>query len=152
MKNNEHIFYTKYCDEVDENYFEEFDDYMIWCDVKASLELFIRNNCENGLIVCGKFGGWNGTFDGGKICDSFSDVMGAVEDCAYIKLYENKGHLYLRGTHHDGTNEVEIKALSERGREYADNHWEMDDRTVHKNIWNNNFLCHLPHLSRNYEY
>lgn len=76
-------------------------------------------------IICfGSVGRWNGTFRGGEIFESFEDAYYRMtKDCDYVKIYEEDGHLYVQCSHHDGTNNFEVKVLTDKGEDYYDN-WE----------------------------
>ena len=42
------------------------------------------------------------------------------KDCAYVKIWDENGHLYLTCSHHDGTCHFEIKEITDEGYEYYD--------------------------------
>lgn len=73
----------------------------------------------------------------------------AAKDCDYIHLYDKNGRLYLKCSHHDGTNYYEIKKVTDKGVEYLAN-WEDnwdDNRTeqyVHNQIMERYSV--LPHF------
>lgn len=48
-----------------------------------------------------------------------------TEDCDYIRIYDENGHLFLKCSHHDGTNLYEIKKVTKRGIDYIDK-WESN--------------------------
>lgn len=103
------------------------------------------DEAENGLLVTGTCGRWNGRFDGGYIADDLESLLKVTKDCVFIKIWEDNGHVYIKCSHHDGTNYVEIKKLSEKGRNFYENSWDMDERILHEKIWKNNSLSNLPH-------
>ena len=71
----------------------------------------------------GEIGLWHGVYRGGKIGDFETLFYKAIEDCSYIKIYDENGHMYLSCSHHDGTNCFEIKLVGDKGEEYLEN-WE----------------------------
>ena len=85
----------------------------------------------------GSLGLWNGVYRAGKIGDFEKLFFKAIEDCDYIKIYDENGHLYLTCSHHDGTNCFEIKVVGDKGEEYLEN-WEYswDDKRTKEYIHN----------------
>lgn len=124
----------------------QFSDECAWDDAKYDLEHFLK---ENGpMLVVGSLGLWYGNCRGGKICYNFRDLAGAWEDCDYINIYDQNGHLYIECSHHDGTNMYECKLLTERGEQYAEDHgWDMYDSELHEKLWNDSHYTHLPHYA-----
>ena len=103
-------------------YDEWYDQEKIWFeDEFSSLIEFFK---DKKIICFGSVGRWNGTFRGGEIFESFEDAYCRMtKDCDYVKIYEEDGHLYIQCSHHDGTNNFEIKVLTEKGEDYYNN-WE----------------------------
>lgn len=102
-------------------------------------------------ILIGTSGRWDGTYDVGTIFTDFvSTFRKAIQDCDYIKLYDENGHFYLTCSHHDGTNHYEIKKLTEKGVKYLEN-WEEDwddkrtERYIHDMIMKKYSV--LPHFA-----
>lgn len=83
------------------------------------------------FILQGNVGRWNGRHRGGFTFDSFEELHKAWEDCDYIKVYDENGHLYIECSHHDADNYYEIKELTERGEEYLNHHCYDDEEHVH---------------------
>ena len=102
----------------DEWYVQE--DFWFEDEFSALIEFF-----KDKKIICfGSVGRWDGTFKGGEIFESFEDAYYRMtKDCDYVKIYEEDGHLYIQCSHHDGTNNFEIKILTEKGEDYYNN-WE----------------------------
>lgn len=124
----------------------QFSDECQWDETAHDLEVFMRNN--GPMLVVGSLGLWYGNCRGGKICYNFRDLAGAWEDCDYINIYDQNGHLYIECSHHDGTNMYECKLLTERGEQYAEDHgWDMYDSELHKKLWNDSHYTHLPHYA-----
>ncbi|MBO5969197.1 MAG: hypothetical protein J6S14_11950 [Clostridia bacterium] len=131
-------------DEVWDQLYFEYD--LDWEDARHDLEKFMRDN--GPLLVVGSLGLWYGNCAGGKICKDLRELSGAWEDCDYINIYDQNGHLYIKCSHHDGSNYFECKVLTEKGENYADDHsWDMDDQDLHKRLWNDSHYTHLPHFA-----
>lgn len=144
--------YNRYFDEWKQKYLEEFPEYedisddslinifwdeesMEWEDAKIQLDNFFDNA---KLLLTGNIGRWNGVSSGFDTFDTLDSLLDfALEDCAYFKIWDENGHLYVCGSHHDGTVSYEIKILTDKGKDYLEN-WEYswnDKRTntdVHK--------------------
>lgn len=121
---------------------EEWD----WEDFKVEFNQFLKQSA-NGFLAIGTCGLWDGTYDGGCYIENFDDLYRFWKDCDYIKVYDEGGHLYLKATHHDGTNYAELKELTSKGYTYKDNHYWDSDRDVHTTLWSSNFYTRLPHYA-----
>ena len=73
----------------------------------------------NPVIVCGSIGRWDGTRSGYTVFDDFDDVMhgqdSPFKDCEIQKVWDENGHLFIHGAHHDGSVTVELRQLSDEG-------------------------------------
>lgn len=120
-----------------------------WEIEKENLEKFFS---EGTWILRGTVSRWDGTYPAGTIFTDFMDMFSkATEDCDYIHIYDENGHLYLKCSHHDGTNLYEIKKLTEKGEVYLEN-WEnsgwddkRSERYVHDQIMKRYSV--LPHFA-----
>lgn len=121
---------------------EEWD----WDDFKAEFEHYIQNT-GYGLLMVGDVGTWRGSVEGGCYVHKFGDLYKFWKDCDYIKVYDEGGHLYVKASHHDGNNYAELKELTAKGSDYANEHYWDNDREVHKKLWNSNFYTRLPHYA-----
>ena len=122
-------------DEMIQNWrYEEAD--ADWENTYSELKNFFENKT---VIFFGASGRWNGVFEGGDIGDFDTLFNDAITDCNFLKFYDVNGHLYLTCSHHDGTNNYEIKEVTKRGLDFYDR-WEAaweDQRTnkeIHKSI------------------
>lgn len=88
-----------------------------WDAEKEMLEDFF-----NGKTVgfFGEVGLWHGTYKCGDIGEFWDLYYKAIEDCNYINIYDENGHMYLTCSHHDGTNHFEIKILNDDAEDYYD--------------------------------
>lgn len=121
-----------------------FQDECNWDNEKYELEKFFD---PGYWILQGTFGLWYGRPRGGFVFDSFKEMTKAWNNCDYIRLYDENGHFYIDAAHHDGTNHYEVKRLTEKGREYIENHkWDPDEE-VHDVVFNSNIYSGLPHYA-----
>ena len=167
MKIKNYVFYDNYNlyelkDEARENLAEMKDndnpsESEIWDEIYI-LDDFNRDDARAELrpIFNGKFlavgtcGRWNGTFAGGFIFETFDELMARFSHCDYIKLWMENGHFFVKGAHHDGTDEVEVKRITGKGENYYDN-WNFgtDNRTkreVHAKMFSDSHYTHLIKL------
>ena len=98
-----------------------------WDDAWYELRKFFEGKTVGFF---GEIGLWYGVGKAGAIGNFETLYYKAIEDCDYIKIYDENGHLYLTCSHHDGTCHFEIKVLTTEGREYLDRwEWGNDNRT-----------------------
>ena len=118
-----------------------------WDNFREEFGNFIEKS-NYGFLLCGSVGRWNGTAEGGLFVKDFDDLYRFWKDCDYIKVYDEGGHLHIECSHHDGTNYGELKELTNKGKEYSDNHYyDYSDRELHEKLWNSNFYTKLPHYA-----
>lgn len=124
------------------------EDEWAWDEFKKTLFDFFE---DKEVIFVGTLGLWDGQHLGGNIGDFKELYCKAVKDCDYVEFTDENGHLYLRCSHHDGTNNFEIKIVTDKGYEYYDR-WlysgSSDTRAeeyVHKQIMKK--YSRLPHLA-----
>lgn len=142
---------------------EEITDSMIWDEIYFQDRVNWEDELENlkqwfvgyRFLLCGTVGRWNGSFAAGTVFDDFEKTFyEAIRDCDYWKIWDENGHLYIKCSHHDGTNFFEIKRITERGCNLLEK-WEYDyddprtEEQIHWTIWNNNFYSALPHFAHN---
>ena len=120
---------------------------MYWDDISYELKHFFDKG--DAWLLTGSIGRWDGNYRGGYIFNTFEEFCKCLEDCAYVEITDNKGHLEIKCSHHDGTNFYEVKRVSDFGCEWYDNHsWDMYEEELHAKMWNNNFMTSLPHFAR----
>ena len=118
-----------------------------WNDISYELKSFFDKG--NAWLLTGSIGRWDGNYRGGYIFNTFEGFCECLKDCDYVEITDNKGHLEIKCSHHDGTNFYEVKRVSDFGCEWYDNHlWDMYDEELHTKMWNNNFMTSLPHFAR----
>ena len=102
---------------------------------------------DSWFIATGTCGRWDGTYDGGFVFTGYKGLMEFFEDCDQIKIWEEKGHLYVLGYHHDGRNYVEIKVLTDQGKRRYEGwqryRWESMRETFTK-IFTGSHYSRLP--------
>ena len=124
-----------------------------WDDADYEMRNFIEKG--KSFIAIGTCGRWDGTYEGGLIFGHWDDFKRRVfADCEYFKIWDEKGHLYVKCSHHDGTNFLEIKELTDRGFQRYEN-WQYDysvrndisERELHKRIFKDSHYAKLPHFA-----
>ena len=120
---------------------------MYWDDISYELKHFFDKG--DAWLLTGSIGRWDGNYRGGYIFNTFEEFCKCLKDCDYIEITDNKGHLEVKCSHHDGTNFYEVKRVSDFGCEYFGTHsWELSLEEVFTKMWNNNFMTSLPHFAR----
>ena len=94
-----------------------WEDETDWDTEKDNLERFFKGKTVGFF---GEVGLWHGTYKCGDIGEFWDLYYKAIEDCNYINIYDENGHMYLSCTHHDGTNHFEIKILNDDAEDYYD--------------------------------
>ena len=94
-----------------------WEDEANWDNEKEMLENFFDGKT---VAFFGEVGLWNGIYKCGQIGEFWDLFSKAIEDCSYIKIYDENGHMYLTCSHHDGTNHFEIKILNDDAEDYYD--------------------------------
>lgn len=149
----QYLWDCEYIDHLDEAtddmiYNEMYElERMYWDDISYELKHFFDKG--NAWLLTGSIGRWDGNYRGGYIFNTFEEFCECLKDCDYIEITDNKGHLEVKCSHHDGTNFYEVKRVSDFGCEYFDTHsWELSLEEVFTKMWNNNFMTSLPHFAR----
>ena len=127
-------------DEAIDNYIYQQND-QEFEDFRRYMEYLM--NGKNQMLAKGSVGRWDGSYEGGKIINTFRELLDLLKDCDYIKFEDENGHLYVTGSHHDGSIYIEVKELTKKGEEYADNHWYDSDRDVHTKLFNSSNYSRL---------
>lgn len=115
-----------------------------WEDFKADMEYVFNKDC---YLLTGTCGRWDGPAQGGKFIHNFDDLMECIRHLDYVKFYDENGHFYIRGYHHDGSDSYEMKKLTRKGYEFADRNYFAHDRILHTTIMRNNFFSALPRIA-----
>jgi hypothetical protein len=122
------------------------DEEWAWDEFKYEFGKFIKDS-NYGFLLCGDVGTWMGPQAGGCYVNEFNDLYKFWNNCDYIKVYDEGGHLYIKASHHDGSNYAELKELTCAGSEYAGEHYYDSDKEVHEKLWNSTYYTRLPHYA-----
>ena len=115
-----------------------------WDDFKADME-YVFN--KDSYLLTGTCGRWNGPAQGGKFIHSLDDLLECIKHLDYVKFYDENGHFFIKGYHHDGSDSYEMKKLTKKGYEFADRNYFAHDRMLHTTIMRNNFYSALPRIA-----
>lgn len=127
----------------DERVYDEMDfqDRMQWDDVKYELDTLFKKNV---YLLTGTCRRWNGPAQGGRFIHSVDDLLSCIGHLDYLRIYDKGGHLYIHGSHHDGSDDYELKRLTHKGYELADRNYFAHNRQLHNTIKGCNFYSALP--------
>lgn len=93
------------------------------------------NQTAEQFLITGTLGLWYGQKECGAIITDLTNITRHFEDYSRLELVN--GALRLETSHHDGTNNLEIVPLTQRGQEFADRHYyDMTDRDLHIKLKN----------------
>ena len=144
------------CERADNE--DDITDEMLWDEMHFLEEIYwddfayeLKNFFDKGSawLLVGTLGLWYGKCKCGFVFKTFEEFCKCFENCDYIEITDNKGHLEIKCSHHDGTNHYEVKRISDFGYEWYNNHGcYMYDEEAHTKMWNNNFMTSLPHFAR----
>lgn len=109
---------------------------------------------DKTVMFTGAIGRWCGNhtgFDIGDFDDLFSEY---TKDCDYFEIYDDNGSLYIRCSHHDGTNLFQVLTLTNKGvhtfedwQDYTGKYANCSDGDIHKILLNRK-LSHVPHVAK----
>lgn len=123
----------------------DFQDRMQWDNVNYELDTLFKKNV---YLLTGTCGRWYGPTQGGKFIHSVNDLLSCIGHLDYIRIYDKNGHLYIHGSHHDGDDDYELKRLTQKGYELANNNYFAKDRKLHTAIMTCNFYSALPRFAQ----
>lgn len=120
-----------------------------WETVKEELFAFF-DGCSRYYLMQGSASRWNGIFPAGCVFDDFRDFISrALEDVEDVEIYDENGHFYVVGFHHDGRNVYEVKAITDQAAEYIQDY--TADKTEEEKsaaVFRCNIFSRLPHFAR----
>ena len=142
-------------DDIDE-VFNELRELWVDDNIQDMTEQLFQFFDNQTVLFVGTVGLWDGNFSGGAIGDFKELFYKALKDCGYYRVYEDKEHMFVEGTHHDGTNSFEVKVLTEKGEDYYEGWYygtnkrleNLTEQQVHKNIYES--YSKLPHFCKYY--
>lgn len=126
-------------DEVSEemvNDYLEQDEQLQWEDLKQVLrEMFAKEEC----LIKGTCGRWNGEVKRGRVLSTLEQLLDFLKHLEHVEFIDNRGHLIIKGYHHDGCDEYELKVLTKKGYNICDIH-------NYDTIFKCNFYTKLPRI------
>ena len=171
MKNKTYVFYndmeTRSFEATKDYLFETFAEEEGWlsideipdCVVYHEIELEQRSEWDDFMadldyifskdtyLLTGTCGRWNGPAEAGKFITSKDELLDCIRHLDFIKFYDKDGRFYISGYHHDGSDSYEMKRLTKKGYEFANNNYFAHDRDLHTKIMNTNFFSALPRIA-----
>lgn len=91
---------------------------------------------DSELLVFGSIGRWNGVHSGWDVKSSLDEILReTMKDCADFEIWDENGHLYVQGAHHDGINTVEVRMLTEQGYKFYDEYWMGDGDAPSEDVY-----------------
>lgn len=92
-------------------------DQFCWDGMMAIIQDYEKAHSIHYWIAMGISEQWYGKCHGGIICSSFEELLQKVgRDCDYFCIkVDQYGRLSIRCAHHDGTNNIQVKALTDAG-------------------------------------
>lgn len=92
---------------------------------KSDMSSFENPLAGNPVIVSGTIGRWDGERRGFSPFKSLADALSTspsrfgegnpLADCEIQKVWDENGHLFVHGAHHDGSVTVEVRQLTDEG-------------------------------------
>ena len=139
--------YSSTDDIPDERVWDEMDfqDREQWSDVTAELSTLFAKDVYLLTGTCGK---WYGPVQGGRFIRSIRDFLTCLGHLECVRIYDRNGHFYIHGSHHDGSDDYELKRLTHKGYELADKNQFAKDRKLHNAIMHCNFYSALPRYAQ----
>ena len=128
----------------------------IWSMERTMLvDFFHKHPAKGQIIMKGTVGRWNGTFPAGKagIIDLLlSELMDCADD---VEIFDDYGHLFIRTSHHDGSNIFEVKTLTDAGlkviEEFTEGHGQwcnLSEKDLHDQLMKSSRYTHLPNYAK----
>lgn len=114
-----------------------FDEMAYENDFVWEHEIGIINDflCNKVFILFGTEKRWNGVRCVFDIVSCIDDIMEMLRECDEIEIYDENGHMYFYGTHHDGSVRLELRELNERGITYYEKWYNsLDDKRTEQYI------------------
>ena len=120
-----------------------------WEMIKEELCQFF-DDFSRYYLMQGRAGRWNGTFSAGCVFDDFQEFLSrAMDHVDDVEIYDENGHFYVVGFHHDGRNVYEIKAITDQAAEYIQDYTtEKTEEEKSAAVFRCNLFSRLPHFAR----
>lgn len=123
----------------------ELQDDMAWEGIKFDLEILFKSDY---FLLTGYCGTWHGNMEGGKFINTLSELLSVMQHLDDFRIIDRNGHFIIEGSHHDGSDRYELKRLTRKGYELANNYYFANDRKLHNTIMKNNLYSGLPHFAQ----
>lgn len=123
----------------------QYQEEELWREIMDCFDAMFN---DNYYLLTGYIGSWRGKLEGGKFIKSTDDLLDALEHLDYIRIIDRNGHLIIEGSHHDGSDRYELKKLTRKGYELANNNYFANDRKLHNTIMKTNFYSALPRFAK----
>ena len=75
---------------------------------------------SKSVLVTGSVQRWDGTRIGGEIIEEEEQFCNLLKDCEFVKVEQTKEGVEITGTHHDGTNRLLLRVLTDAGEDRYD--------------------------------
>ena len=130
------------------------DDYD---EFTAEINKLHKSQGKYGLLSMGIIGRWDGNRQGGCVADSWLDFMNKF-DVDNIEIWDENGHMFVTGYDHDGSSTVEVKFITQKGKQYLAEHWDEYEWKVYSRMFKNSTYTHIPRFAekvygcKRYEY
>ena len=110
---------------------------------------------DKRVLFTGTVGRWNGRCPGGKVGE-FQDLLyDLLRDCDEVTFYEERGRLYVKGVHHDGSNTMEVRSLTEAGEnawedwDYGERFNDLSEQQMHERLLKSRRYTKAPQFTKN---
>lgn len=123
----------------------ELQDDICWEEIKSDLVILFKSDY---FLLTGCCGTWHGNMEGGKFINSLSELLSVIQHLDDFRIIDRNGHFIIEGSHHDGSDRYELKRLTRKGYELANNYYFANDRKLHSTIMKNNLFSGLPHFAQ----
>lgn len=103
----------------------EYEDDDFWNSFKNAIE---KEPLYTRCVITGNLGLWNGrkTIVPTLVDNLYDAVMKCLTDCMHYSLVIKNNVLYVRGSHHDGTNSFEIRLVNSDNYDKL-NYWNDEE-------------------------
>ena len=91
---------------------------------------------DNLLVATGTVGTWHGPEEGGIVIESPGDFIKLLTDCDYVEIAMDDTQMYVKCSHHDGTNHYKLREVLKSDYEYYGEHRYDDRRKLCEYLFN----------------
>ncbi len=148
--------FEEYADEEEWNSPQDIPDYRVfreielqddisWDELKFDLEILFRSDY---FLLTGYCGTWHGNMEGGKFINTLPELLSVIRHLDDFRIIDRNGHFIIEGSHHDGSDRYELKRLTRKGYELANNNCFANTKELHNTIMKNNLYSGLPHFAQ----